>query len=344
MSMKAFELRNPLTLKEALGYLDPSDVHKDRIRIMAGGQDLLTEMKEHIVEPEIVVNIKNLPGMTGIHYDRNTGIKIGALTKIADLSTDKTIRQFAPALAIAAESIASTQIRNMGTLGGNLCQRPRCWYYRNEHLICLKKGGKNCLAASGENKYNAILGGGPSFIVHPSDTATALVALDARITIAGANGTRTIPIKQFFSLPNVDVRRENVLKPNEIVTEITIPNASRNTRSVYFKFREQVSMDWAMSAVAVALEYTGGKVVECRIVLGGVAPIPWHVPDAEALLKGKAPTLETIQAVAEKALDGSISLNQNGYKVALTKALVRRAVQYLVATPTPPAFRDVNRM
>lgn len=344
MSMKAFELRNPLTLKEALSDLDPEDAHHERVRIMAGGQDLLTEMKDHIVEPERVVNIKNLPGMTGVHFDSKTGFKIGALTKIADLSSDKMIRQFLPALAIAAESIASAQIRNMGTLGGNLCQRPRCWYYRNEHLICLKKGGKNCLAASGENKYNAILGGGPSFIVHPSDTATALVALGANITIAGANGTRTVPISQFFALPNVDVRRENILKPNEIVTEISIPNAVRNTRSVYFKFREQASMDWAMSAVAVALDYSAGKVNDCRIVLGGVAPIPWHVPDAEALLRGKAPTAETIQAVAEKALEGAIPLNQNGYKVPLTKALVRRAIQYLVATPTPPPFRDVNRM
>lgn len=344
MSMKSFELRNPRTLQEAIRMLDAKDVHNERVRIMAGGQDLLTEMKEHIVEPEFVVNIKNIPGMSSIQYNPKSGVKIGALTKIADIAADKTIRQFYPALAMAAESIASAQIRNMGTLGGNLCQRPRCWYYRNELLVCLKKGGKNCLAASGENKYNAILGGGPSFIVHPSDTATALVALGATVTIAGAGGTRTIPLKQFFTLPNVDVRRENVLKPNEIVTEIAIAKAPLTSRSVYFKFREQVSMDWAMSAVAVGLEYTGGKVVECRIVLGGVAPIPWHVPEAEALLKGKAPTPELIQAAAEKALEGAIPLNQNGYKVPLTKALVRRAVQYLVASPTPPPYRDVNRM
>ncbi len=344
MSMKSFELRNPKSLGEAISLLDSNDKFHERTKILAGGQDLLTEMKEHIIEPEVVVNLKSIPGLNYIKFDPKTGLKIGALTHLADIAADKNVRQFFPALAIAAESVGSAQIRNMGTIGGNLCQRPRCWYYRNEHLVCLKKGGKNCLAASGENKYNAILGGGPSFIVHPSDTATALSALGATLTISGAKGTRTVPISKFFVLPRDNPRNENILLPNEVVTEISIPNAPRNARSVYFKFREQVSMDWAMSAVAVALELSGGKVTDCRIVLGGVAPTPWHVPDAEALLKGKAPTAEVLQQVAEKALEGAIPLNQNGYKVGLTKALVRRAVRYLTETATPPPYRDVNRM
>lgn len=344
MSMKSFALYNPKTLGEAIRLLDSKDVFHQKTKILAGGQDLLTEMKEHIIEPESVINLKHIPGLNYIKYDPKTGLKIGALTHLSEIAENRSIRQLFPALAVAAESVGSAQIRNMGTLGGNLCQRPRCWYYRNEHLVCLKKGGSNCLAASGENKYNAILGGGPSFIVHPSDTATALVALGARLTIVGAKGTRTIPLSEFFVLPRDNPRNENILQANEIVTEISVPNSPRNARSVYFKFREQVSMDWALSAVAVALELKGGVVQDCRIVLGGVAPIPWRVPEAEALLKGKTPSAEILQQIAEKALEGAIPLNQNGYKVALTKALVRRAVRYLTESATPPSYRDVNRL
>jgi len=325
--MNSFDLHNPTSLQQAIALLDPNDANNRRVRIMAGGQDLLTEMKEHIVEPEVVVNIKHIPGLDRLTYDPQKGLVIGALVKVSDVAESADVRKNFPALAMAAESVASPQIRHIGTMGGNLCQRPRCWYYRNEHIICTKKGGDKCYAVAGENKYNAILGGGPSWIVHPSDTATALVALGASVTIAGPKGARTVPLEKFFILPSVNARRENVLKPDEIVTSILVPNSPLAARSVYLKFREKTSMDWAMAAAAVALSVTGGKAAESRIVLGGVAPIPWRVPKAEAALKGNPPDEKTLDAVADAALDGALALEHNGYKIPLTKTLVRRAIQ-----------------
>jgi|SRR5579871_2253704 len=331
MSMNSFELHNPVSLKEAIAFLDPADANNRRVRLMAGGQDLLTEMKEHLVEPEAVVNLKHIPGLDALTYDANTGLKIGALVPVAEVASHPDILKRFPALAMAAESVGSLQIRHMGTMGGNLCQRPRCWYYRNEHILCLKKGGDRCYAAIGENKYNAILGGGPSWIVHPSDTATALVALNASITITGPRGSRQVPIERFFVLPKDNVRRENILKPDEILTSIDVPNSAITEHSAYLKFRERTSMDWAMSAAAAALNVSGGKITAARIVLGGVAPIPWRVPKVEALLKGKAPDDQTLNAAAEAALEGALALAHNGYKIPLTKTLVRRAIKTALA-------------
>jgi len=324
--MNSFELHNPNSLNQAIALLDAKDVDNRRIRLMAGGQDLLTEMKEHLVEPDSVVNLKHLPGLEAISYDARTGLKIGALVKVADVAENAAIHSHFPALAMAAGVVGSPQIRHAGTIGGNLCQRPRCWYYRNEQIVCLKKGGDRCYAVGGENKYNAILGGGPSYIVHPSDTATALVALGASVIIHGSKGSRTVPIDRFFTLPSVRVRHENILKPDEILTHVLVPNSALAGRSVYLKFREKTSMDWAMSACAVALELSGGKVVDSRIVLGGVAPIPWRVQKAEFHLKGKRPDDDVLRTVAETALNGSMALAHNAYKVPLTKTLVRRAI------------------
>jgi len=192
MSMNSFELHNPASVAEAIALLDPQDANNRRIRIMAGGQDLLTEMKDRLVEPEAVVNLKHIPGLDKLTWDAKNGLQIGALVKVADVADNAEVKKRFPALAMAAGSIASPQIRHMGTMGGNLCQRPRCWYYRNENILCVKKGGDRCYAIAGENKYNAILGGGPSYIVHPSDSATALVALGATVTIAGPKGSRDL--------------------------------------------------------------------------------------------------------------------------------------------------------
>ena len=326
MSMNSFELHNPSSLQQAIGLLDAKDTDNRRIRLMSGGQDLLTEMKDRLVEPEEVVNLKHIPGLDRITYDARTGLHIGALVKVADVADNSSVRSHFPALAQAAGSIGSPQIRHAGTIGGNLCQRPRCWYYRNEHIVCLKKGGDKCYAVGGENKYNAILGGGPSYIVHPSDSATALVALGASVTIQGPRGARTVPIEKFFALPTVRVRHENILQPNEIVTQIHVPASPMAAHSVYLKFREKTSMDWAMSACAVALQTAGGRVIDSRIVLGGVAPIPWRVPGAESQLKGKRPDDATLHAVANAALNGALPLAHNEYKVPLTKTLVRRAI------------------
>jgi xanthine dehydrogenase YagS FAD-binding subunit len=276
--MKAFEWANAPTVEEAVKLLAPGNPAADpdeTSRPFAGGQDLLSTMKSYIMRPPRVVNLKTIQGLDGIKDDGKGGLRIGALVTLAQLDESADVQKRYPGLVQAAASIATPQIRNLGTVGGNLCQRPRCWYYRLENYKCLKKGGTECFAESGENKYNAILGGGPSFFVHPSDLAPMLVALGATVTIAGPGALRTVPLEQFFTLPTDDIRRENVLKDGEIVTEIQIPAASGSSRSTYLKFKERSSLDFAMASVAAAVELADSRTVrQARIVLGGVAPIP----------------------------------------------------------------------
>lgn len=341
--MKAFDLIHPATIAEATRLLATGG-GLDSIRPMGGGQDLLGTMKDYILTPATVVDLKRIPNLNKISVD-NKGLRLGALVTITEVEEHPTIRAQCPVLAEAAGSVATIQIRNVGTVGGNLCQRPRCWYYRNERIVCLKKGGTKCYAApdSAENKYNAILGGGPSYIVHPSDLAPALLCLNAVLTIAGANGkTRQLPLAEFFTLPSEnDVTHENVLQPGELVTEVFVPASPLASRSTYLKFREKNSLDWALSSVAMAVEMDGGLVKQARIVLGGVAPIPWRAPAAEATLRGKPLNEETIRVAALAATEGAKPLAQNGYKVPLTQTMVRRAASALVAGPRK-AFEGGN--
>ena len=333
--MKAFDLIHPATIKEATRLLAQGG-GLDAIRPMGGGQDLLSTMKDYILSPATVVDLKRIPDLNKITVEAK-GIHLGALVTITEVEEHPAIRASYPVLAEAAQSIATIQIRNAGTVGGNLCQRPRCWYYRNERIICLKKGGTKCYAApdSAENKYNAILGGGPSYIVHPSDLAPALLCLNAVLTIAGPGGkTRQLPLTEFFTLPGEgDITHENVLKPGELVTSVFVPASAMATRSTYLKFREKNSLDWALSSVAMAVETDGNIVKSVRVVLGGVAPIPWHARAAEAALVGKPLDDETIRAAALAATEGAEPLAQNGYKVPLTQTMVRRAAAALVAGP-----------
>lgn len=332
--MKNFELIHPKSIEEATRLLAESG---DAARPMGGGQDLLGTMKDYILTPDRVVDLKRIPKLDKIDYDRRKGLRLGALVTITEIEENRDIRQHFPALAEAASSIATIQIRNMGTVGGNLCQRPRCWYYRNEHIVCLKKGGTKCYAApdSAENKYNAILGGGPSYIVHPSDLAPVLMCLGAVLTIMGPNKQkRELPIAQFFTLPSEgNVMRENILTPGEIVTEVFVPNSDLAARSTYLKFREKNSLDWALSSVAMALTTDGNTIREARVVLGGVAPIPWHAPAAEAALRGQPLSEASLSAAAQAATQGAKPLSQNGYKVPLTQTLVRRAGRILESGP-----------
>ena len=336
--MKSFELTYPATVEEAVKQLAPSDdpnVDVDLYpRPLAGGQDLLTTMKEYITLPPRVVNLKQIPNLDKIESDGKGGLKIGALVTLAQIEESPEVQKNFPGLAEAAHSVASPQIRNLGTIGGNLCQRPRCWYYRLEHVVCIKKGGAECYAQSGENKYNAILGGGPSYIVHPSDVAPMLVALDGSVTIVGPAGSREMPLGKFFTLPRVNVRRENVLANDEIITHVTVPGSPFAAKSTYLKFRERDSLDFAMSACAAAVELDGQNVKQARIVLGGVAPIPWRVPKAEALMAGKPFSPELAAQVAQAALQGAKPLEKNGYKIPLTQTLVRRALAKVCGAPT----------
>lgn len=333
--MNAFEWANASTVDDAVKLLKPPDGKNDPDEIphpIAGGQDLLTSLKADIVRPKRVVNLKTIGGLDRIEPDGAGGLKIGAMATLTALEEHPEVRAKFPGLVEAANSIATPQIRNLGTVGGNLCQRPRCWYFRLENYNCRKKGGSECYAKDGENKYNAILGGGKSNYVHPSDLAPMLVALGATATIAGPAGKRTVPLGEFFVLPEKDVRRETVLKEGEIVTDIHVPASPLAARSTYLKFKERDSLDFAMSAVAAALELGPDKTVkQARIVLGGVATIPWRVPKAEAFLVGKPINDETQAAAAKIALEGAHSMGQNEYKIPLTQTLVRRALAKLIA-------------
>lgn len=329
--MKAFEWVSPASVNDAVNLLKtapPTGDVDDAPRPLGGGQDLLTTMKDYITRPSRVVNLKNIRGLDRIEGDAKKGLRIGALVTLAQIEENAEIRRSFPGLAEAAHSVATPQIRNLGTIGGNLCQRPRCWYYRLEEVICLKKGGSECYAAKGENKYNAILGGGPSYIVHPSDLAPMLLALGASIAVVGADGARTIALDKFFTLPSEgNIRRENVLKNDEIITEIQVPASSFAAHSTYLKFKERESLDFALSSVAAAIEMNGGVVKQARIVLGGVAPIPWRAAQAEASLIGKRLDANTLSEAARLALDGAKPLDKNAYKIPLTQTLVRRALQ-----------------
>jgi len=327
--MKAFEWTNPATIGEAvklLGVSSAGDID-EAPRPIAGGQDLLTTMKDYTSRPARLVNLKNIRGLDRITLNAR-GLTIGALVTLTELEEHAGVRKSFPGLSEAAHSIATPQIRNLGTVGGNICQRPRCWYFRLEEVVCLKKGGSECFAATGENKYNAVLGGGPSYIVHPSDLAPALVALGASVNVTGADGHRTIPLDKFFTLPSEgNIRRENVLRNDEIITEVQVPASAFAAHSTYIKFKERDSLDFALASVAAAVELGPGKTVrQARVVLGGVAPIPWRAPKAESYLAGRTLSAGTLAEAARLALDGAEPLAKNAYKIPLTQALVRRAL------------------
>jgi xanthine dehydrogenase YagS FAD-binding subunit len=296
-------------------------------RPIAGGQDLLTTMKDYTSRPARLVNLKHIRGLDRITLNAR-GLTIGALVTLSELEEHAGVRKSFPGLAEAAHSIATPQIRNLGTVGGNLCQRPRCWYFRLEEVVCLKKGGSECYAASGENKYNAIIAGGPSYIVHPSDLAPMLLALGARVTVSGAAGKRVIPLDKFFTLPSEgNIRRENVLQNDDIITEIFVPASALAARSTYLKFKERESLDFALASVAAAVQLAPDRTVrDARLVLGGVAPIPWRVPAAEKFLVGKELKSDVLAEAAKIALADAKPLEKNAYKVPLTQTLVRRAL------------------
>ena len=296
--------------------------------MIAGGQDLITTMKDYSVRPSRVVNLKRIRGLNRITIDARGRLSIGALVTLTQVEEHPVIRKSFPGIAEAAKSIATPQIRNLGTVGGNLCQRPRCWYFRLEEVVCLKKGGTECYAASGENKYNAIIAGGPSYIVHPSDLAPILLALGAQVSVTGSAGKRFIPLHKFFTLPSDgNIRRENVLQNDEIITEIQVPPSPLAARSTYLKFKERESLDFALASVAVAIQLMPDKTVkDARIVLGGVAPIPWRVPEAEKFLAGKEINPQVFAETAKLALKDAKPLEKNAYKIPLTQTLVRRAL------------------
>lgn len=332
--MNAFELVQPASVEAALEQLPgPRDQGaRDKVKLLAGGQDLLSELKERLAQPERVVNLKSIPGLDRIEHRADGGLSLGALATLSRIEADRGVRERFAMLAEAAGSVGSVQIRNQGTLGGNLCQRPRCWYYRHELAVCIKKGGSECYAYGGLNKYNAILGGGPSYIVHPSDVAPALVALGAEALIRGKRGERRVALEQFFTLPSEgSVLRENVLATDELLAQVDVPAPTGSWRSTYVKFRERGSYDFALSSVALALSFDGDKIREARLVLGGVAPIPWRCEKAERALVGRRIDTQTCELAGELALEGAEPLEHNGYKIVLARGLITKALRKLAA-------------
>ncbi|HEY1267866.1 MAG TPA: xanthine dehydrogenase family protein subunit M [Candidatus Binatia bacterium] len=323
--MKAFENVDVKSVKEAVGLLQKFSNEKKNAAVVGGGSEYLQLMKVRVATPDYIVNLKTIPGLNYIKEDAG-GFRIGALTTLSELEEHKGVQEKLLFLSQAAGEAASPQIRNAGTVAGNLCQRPFCWYFRSASHVCLRKGGEICYSVSGDNRYHAIIGGGPSYIVHPSDLAPALVALDARIKIAGPAGEKTIPLEKFFVTPQVNARRENILGPADIVTEIQVPLPKAGSKGFYYKARERQAWDHAIVSVATVVQSAGGAVRDARVVLGGVAPIPWRVPKVEEFLRGKPIDDGAAQKAAEIALDGARPMKDNVYKIDLAKNLVRRAL------------------
>jgi xanthine dehydrogenase YagS FAD-binding subunit len=323
--MKSFENIDAKNVRQAVTLLQKFHEQKKSAIVVGGGSEILQLMKERVITPDYVVNLKTVPGLNTIKEERG-GFRIGALTTLSEIEEHPGVREKLLILSDAVAEAASPQIRNAGTIGGNICQRPFCWYFRSANFNCLRKGGQICYSVTSDGRFHAILGGGPSYIVHPSDTAPALVALNAQITIAGPAGEKTIPLEKFFVLPAVDFTRENILKPGEIVTEMFIPQPQAGSKGFYHKVRERQAWDHAIVSVATVVQSSGGTVRDARVVLGGVAPIPWRAPKAEAFLRGKKLDEPVAQKAGEIALEGAKPLKDNGYKVGMAKALIQRGL------------------
>jgi xanthine dehydrogenase YagS FAD-binding subunit len=322
--MNRFELARATTAAEARELL----LEKPGSVLKAGGIDLLDHLKEHLLEPPRVVDLKRIPGLDRVEVEPDGSLRIGALATLASVANHEAVRRTHPALARACGEAASPQIRNVATLGGNLLQRPRCWYYRLEQYRCVKKGGDVCYAVAGENRYNVIFGGGPAFPPHPSNAAVPLVAYGASFVLDGAKGPRVVPAAGFFVLPAEEPTRENVLQPGEILTEIRVPSAA-GWRSAYHEVRERAAFDWPLVAAAVALRLEAGIVRDARVVLGQVATIPWRSAAAEKALVGQPPNEATAEGAGRAAASGAEPMSDNGYKVDLVTTLVRRMVASL---------------
>jgi xanthine dehydrogenase YagS FAD-binding subunit len=318
--VKPFAYVNPANEKDAVAALAPEF---EKALPIGGGQDLLARMKDYITQPDRLVNVKGALESTVTPV--NGGLRIGAAMKMVDLAEHAGVGRMYPAIVEAAIEVGTPQIRNQGTVGGNLNQRPRCWYFRNEEFVCFKKGGNKCFSITGENQFNAILGGGPSFIVHPSSLAVPMVAYGATFRVVGPKGERMVPAAEYFTLPVKNVRTENVLAPDELLTHAILP-APGNVKSGHYEVRYKTSHDWPIAFATVLLTMNGATVRSARVVMGAVAPIPWRSPAAEKALAGKTITEETAAAAAEAALQGAQPLSENAYKIQVAKTAVKRAI------------------
>jgi xanthine dehydrogenase YagS FAD-binding subunit len=317
--MQNFEYANPTTLKDAAALLTTDSA------VLAGGTDLISMMKEYLASPKRVVNIKSIKELGGITKTA-TGLRIGATVTLEEIASSALVKAEYPSLSAAAMGITSPQIRNMGTAGGDLCQRPRCWYFRQGHgLLGVDPSGK-ALVPGGENRYHAIFGGGPAYFVSPSSFGPALLALGAKVKLFSTKyGAREMGIGEFFVNPKNNITHETAIMPNEVLTEILIPSA-KGAKNATYEIRQREAIDWPLAAASVVLTMKGSSVLTAAIVLGHVAPTPWRSAAAEAAIAGKSITAVSAEAAGEAAVADAKPLSQNGYKVQLAKVAVKRAL------------------
>lgn len=318
--MKAFEYASPTTKEQAVKVLSSGD----NPVVLAGGTDLLSLMKDRIVTPGRVVNIKGIQDLKGIRSDGN-GLRIGALVTLDELLTDDTVKNECPALSQAAEGVRSPQIQSVGTVGGDLCQRPRCWYYRNGYGLLAQHNDRS-MVEEGDNRYHAILGNqGPAYFVNASSLAPALIAMGARIKIFGPGGEREVALEDFYRVPSSNDQLEYQLASGELVTDIIIPSSS-GSRSATYEVREKEALDWPLAAASVMLRLDGDQVQDASVVLGHVAPTPWPSSEAREVLVGNQISDELADRAGRAAVANARALSRNQYKIRLARVAVKRAV------------------
>jgi xanthine dehydrogenase YagS FAD-binding subunit len=316
--MRPFEYASPKTRDDAVKLLSENP----ESAVLAGGTDLLSLMKADVEAPKRVVNIKSIADLGGLDSGPS-GLRIGPLVTLDELMNDAEVKEHYPSLVQAAAGVRSAQLQSMGTVGGELCQRPRCWYYRGGFGLLAQHEGKS-LVTAGENRYHAILGNsGPAYFVSPSSLAPALVALGARVRLLGSKGERELSLESFFRTPSAEGEREHDLAADEIVTDILVPPASGPNAT--YEVRQKEALDWPLAAAAVALEMSGSRVKSARVVLGHVAPTPWVSRDAARALRGKAPDTAA-EPAGRAAVKGARPLSHNQYKIRLARVAVKRAI------------------
>ena len=323
--MSLFAYARPKALGEALRLL------KNGTIALAGGTDLITLMRHGLAEPDALVDLTGIEGLRGITREKGQGIRIGALTALSDVEASADLLRSLPIVPESLRDAATPQIRNMGTVGGNLLQRNRCWYFRDEGVQCWLKGGKRCFAVDGENRYHAVIGAHECWIVSPSDLAPALIACDAEVELASSLGRRRIPLAGFYVAPSGKQRKEHAIRRGELITTVRIPEKALERKGTYVKAMERKAWSFAIVSVAAAARVRDGKASDVRLVLGGIAPIPWRVPAAEKVLDGTSLDDNACLAAADIVLKDATPLRDNGYKVTLARELVRRALRSLMS-------------
>jgi xanthine dehydrogenase YagS FAD-binding subunit len=317
--MRPFALVRATSVDEVLAELGPG------VAVHAGGVDLIDRMKEGLDAPTRLVSLRGVRALSGIRAEA-AGLVVGATVTLAELAESRPVREQFPALAAACAHAATPQIRNMATIGGNLAQRPRCWYFRSADFRCRKKGGSVCFAHDGESQLHAIMGNGVCAAVPASSVATALVAYGATVTLQAKKGTRELTVESFFTAPDQDPTRETVLAADELVTAVKLPAQPAGTRAAYTKQTEKESFDWPLADVAVVLQLRAGSCVRAAVVLGAAAPVPWRARTAEAILGGRVIDEHAAAAAANAALHGATPLAKNGYKLPLFRVAIRRTI------------------